>query len=99
MAKLQTMEKVVLQVLEEVPEARKDDHMLMYSVCRKLNKELLTYTFGAVMYHHAGFGLPNWETVTRCRRKLQAKFPYLKDPEMAVIRDKEQEEYREYAKT
>lgn len=99
MAKLQTMENIVLQVLENSPLARQDDYVLMWLVTDKCNPDLQEQRFGDVLYHHKENGLPNWETVTRCRRKLQEKYPYLKDPEMAVVREQEQEAYREYARS
>lgn len=38
------------------------------------------------MQQHKILGLPNWETVSRCRRKIQEKHPELKNPETARIR-------------
>lgn len=98
MPKFFTMEKIVLQVLEENPMARQDDYILMLKVCEKTNPEATLHNFGMVMKNHHFF-LPNWETITRCRRKIQAKRPDLIAPETARKRRKEEEEYREYAHT
>lgn len=40
----------------------------------------------------------SFESITRARRKVQNKYPELKDREMAEIRDREQEEYIKYSK-
>lgn len=100
MAKLETMEKVVLQILEENELARMDDYVLMYEVVYKLNgEEVLNRRFGQVLFHHDTLNLPKWETVTRCRRKIQEKRPDLVDPEKAKFRNKEEKAYREYSRT
>lgn len=97
MSKLNTMEKLVLQILEDNPQARKDDYILMLLVCEKLGLSLLEEPFSTVMKYHKINGLPNWETVTRSRRKIQAKRPDLVSPETAKHRHEEEAEYREYA--
>ena len=97
MARLHTMENVVLEILEQSKAARSDDYVLMWLVCQKIKPEIVEKPFADVMYHHKSFGLPNWETVTRCRRKIQEKRPDLVSPETARKRSKEEEEYREYA--
>lgn len=99
MSKLHTMEKVVLQVLEESPAARADDYVLMWLVCSKLSPEITEKPFADVMYNHNYLGLPNWETVTRCRRKIQAKRPDLVAEVTSRKRRREVEVYREYAKS
>lgn len=99
MSRLQTMEKVVLEILEKSPKAREDDYVLMWLVCEKLSPEIITKPFADVMYHHKSWGLPNWESVTRARRKVQEKRPDLVSPAKAKKRREEEERYREYAHT
>lgn len=99
MSKLETMEKVVLSVLEQSYSARKDDFVLLYLVCEKLNPRLSELPFSRVLYHHKDYKVPNWKTVERCRRKVFNKRPDLIPPEAAKKRRKEEEEYREYAKS
>ena len=99
MSKLHTMEKLVLRVLESIPAARSDDYVLMWYVCNELKPETSEMPFGYVLCHHKALGLPNWETVTRCRRKIQAKRPDLVSPETARKRHDEIEVYKEYAKS
>ena len=83
MPKFQSMEKIVSEVLEGNLQARKDDYVLMLCVCEKICPEILNYPF--------------WETVSRCRRKIQEKRPDLVSSETAKNRRKEEEQYREYA--
>ncbi len=97
MAKLKSTEKIVLTVLEESTQARQDDYVLMFLVCEKLNKDILDKPFGMAMYNHKILNMPNWETVTRCRRKIQAERPDLANPKTVEKRKKEEEEYRAYA--
>lgn len=99
MAKLQTMEKIVLKVLEENIVAREDDYVLMYLVCEEINPKLNDMSFGTAMLVHKKSGYPNWETITRCRRKIQEKRPDLVVPKTARKRRKEEQEYRAYAHT
>jgi hypothetical protein len=103
MAKLQTTENLVKEILEKYPDARKDDYILYLHACsmsseedRTLKGDFLTFPFIDVMLGHDSYNLPNWHSVTRCRRRLQRKYPYLKDPEISIIREKEEKEYREY---
>ena len=98
MAKLQTMEKVVLQVLEEQPETRSDDFLLMLGVCEATDADIVGETFKCAMLHHKMLKIPNWKTVERCRRKIQRQRPDLVSPQTAKARKQEEELYRGYAK-
>ena len=99
MSKLKTMEKVVLQILEEKPATRKDDYVLMLEVCNKLCPDVLYHEFRTALYCHNALKIPSWETVSRCRRKIQAKRPDLDERETRKRRNEEEELYREYART
>lgn len=98
MAQLKSMEKIVYEVLNFSPLARKDDYVLMWLVCEKLTPDLCNKPFGDVMYNHKDFKLPNWETVTRCRRKLQEKHPELRNPKTATYREVERRDYVAYSR-
>lgn len=99
MANLQTLESVVLSILEQSTAARKDDYVLFWLVCEKIKPEIVEKPFADVLYNHIAWGLPNWESVTRCRRKIQAKRPDLVDKNAERKRRKEEKEYRAYALT
>lgn len=98
MQKLRTMEKVVYEILQESKIARKDDYFLMVKVCEKLCPDLLDTPFGRVMTFHNSMELPNWETVTRVRRRLQRKYPELAENMTRINRKREERRYRNYSK-
>ncbi len=99
MAKFKTYENVVLDILKSYPLARSDDYFLMNKVCERLNPDLCSKPFKQVMKEHQELGLPNWETVSRCRRKIQEKFPELRNAETTRARAIEQEDYKNYSHT
>ena len=59
MSKLKTMEKVVLQILEEKPATRKDDYVLMLEVCNKLCPAVLDYDFRKALFCHNTLKIPS----------------------------------------
>ena len=97
MAKLKVIEDLVLKVLENYPETRKDDYLLMAKVCETVRPDIMTESFGKVLYNYQRSGAPNWKSVERARRKVQSKHPYLKDDNTANARVIEEMRYREYA--
>lgn len=98
MASFQTIENVVLEVLETYPNARKDDYVLMYFVCRKMCKNSISCPFGSVLLDHKELRIPNWKSVERARRKIQRKRPDLVDDKTAAVREEEEQAYIEYAR-
>ena len=97
--KLKYMEQIVLDILEKSTRARGDDHILMYYVCRKLVPEVLSISYGEVLCFRATLKLPNYETVTRCRRKIQSKRPDLLPKEVENVRKAEYKQYKKYARS
>lgn len=96
-AKLRNLEKVVEEILRNDELSRKDDCYLILEVIRKMYPFEVGKTFADVMFNAKSKGI-SFESITRARRKVQRKYPELKDEEVAEIRNAEQEEYREYAK-
>ena len=97
--KLKTLEQVVLETLTEQPETQKDDFILILKVYEKLtDKDTMGQSFSVLMTYHNDFGLPPFESVRRCRQKVQAKHSELVDPSTAKHRHKLIDEYKEYAK-
>jgi hypothetical protein len=97
--KLKTLEQIVLETLTEQPETQKDDFILILKVYEKLtDKDTMGQSFSVLMTYHNDFGLPPFESVRRCRQKIQAKHPELVDPSTAKHRHKLIDEYKEYAK-
>ena len=97
MAKIRQMHEIVLGILEEYPETRDDDFKLYGQVCAKLGKDL-NMEIWRFFACHALYNFPSFENVTRCRRRIQEKFPDLCSPEMKIIRGEEEKEYKEYAR-
>lgn len=99
MSKIKIVEPLVKDILEEDPEARKDNFRLIMQVYNRLNENIGGQPFNLVMLRHKELGLPSVEGITRARRKLQKEYDYLRaDKETEILRTKEETEYRRYAK-
>ena len=94
--KIKNIEKIVKEILEEDELARRDDCYLILKVVEKLYPMEVGKTFYSVMISATNRGI-SFETITRARRRVQQKNPWLKDDETAKIRDEEQKEYIDYA--
>ena len=78
MKKLKRLEEVVKMVLEEYEETRFDDFKLIYSVYRELDFVHTTRElFYEIMMNNDLYKLPPFESITRCRRKIQKNHPEL----------------------
>lgn len=95
--RLRNLENVVEEILRNDELARKDDCYLILEVIRKLYPFEVGKTFANVMFNAKSKGI-SFESITRARRKIQKKYPYLKDKKVAEIRNEEQQEYIEYSK-
>ena len=93
--RLKNLEKTVEEVLRNDELSRKDDCYLILEVIRRLYPFEVGKTFANVMFNAKNKGI-SFESITRARRKVQKKYPELKDDEVSEIRDKEQQEYVEY---
>ena len=99
MNKLYKVEDIVYQVLQEIPEARKDDFVLVAEVYNKINPEIKYCNFNQVMLAHKELKLPYFESISRARRRLQSIFEELRpSKEVQDARLEEQLVYREYAR-
>ena len=99
MNKLYKVEDIVYQVLKEVPEARKDDFVLVTEVYNKIQPLINNVSFNRVMLAHKELGLPYFESISRARRRLQSIFEELRpSKEVQEARLEEQLIYREYAR-
>ena len=96
-ARLKNLEKIVTEILQDDELARKDDCYLILEVIRKLYPFEVGKTFANVMFNAKSKGI-SFESITRARRKIQRKFPELKDKEISEIRNAEQDEYIEFSK-
>lgn len=95
--KLINLEKIVKEILEKDSLAREDDNYLILLVIEKTNPELAGETFAKVMLNAKTKGI-SMESITRARRKIQRKYPDLKNKETAEIREIEQKEYIDFSR-
>ena len=81
MDNLSTTSAMVHEILVNEPASRNSDNLLYYLICKMLLAEqgenIDTIGFGKLFLSLKGYGLPQFETVGRCRRKLQQEFPEL----------------------
>lgn len=87
---------IVKEILEEDELARKDDNYLILRVVQIMHPEEVGKTFVDVMFN-AKKNKINFESIRRCRQKVQQKHPELKDIETAEARFEEQSEYQRFA--
>ena len=93
--KLNSIKPVVLEVMEKNEKARDDDMLLYALVCRKFNADIPNKSFTFALIHHQELGLPNFESVGRCRRKIQNEREDLQSSESAKRAKTEKEkEYK-----
>ena len=96
MSRLKVLENVVEEILREDKLARKDDCYLILQVISKIYPSDIWKTFYSVMFNAKSKGI-SFESITRCRRKLQEKYPELVDKETAKARKYKQKEYINYS--
>ena len=96
------LKNIVKDTLTNIAKTRSDDYMLTYFVIKKYldEKNIKIEYFYQIMMFHKTYGLPSIESITRARRLLQRKYPELRaDREVEKIRAKEEERYRELARS
>lgn len=99
MADLYKVENMVLEILLWDEQARNSDDYLYFKLCQRLDNSVLNEKLGDVLLNFKGFDLPRYASVSRARRKLQAKYPELKATDKIKERRLEREIlFEEYAK-
>lgn len=88
----------VKRILENDPRTRNSDDVLYAKIVKDLGyTDFPVYAF---LEYRASFDIPSYESVSRCRRKLQELYPELAaDPNVEAARELEEERFREYAKS
>lgn len=94
MIKLSKLQLEIYEILKEIPITRTDDHLLYVAYWSKKRPDVsfLDFFKNARRYKESGFA-----AVERCRRKLQERFPELKDAKTAKKRFELIQDYEEYA--
>ena len=77
-----TIENLVLSLLQESTDARNDDMKLYLMVCKKYYRrtddvDIGSLPFAVIMNSYKELKLPHFESVRRCRAKLQSSHPEL----------------------
>lgn len=95
---LHRVDKLVEETLRTYPDTRNSDALLYLVVCKTLVPNSTQMTLERVMLQRNELGLPNYETVGRCRRRIQAKNEELRaDSKVTDVRYENYKEYRDYA--
>lgn len=89
------LEDLVYQTLNENKNASSDDFILYGGVLKRMGIEL-DMSIRTLFSNHKKLGIPSFESVSRCRRKLCETYPYLADK--TDIRREEEQKYRDYAR-
>lgn len=97
MKNFKILENVVEEVLRKDELSRKDDCYLILQIISIMYPTEIGKKFETVMFGAKNKGI-SFESITRCRRKLQEKYPELIDKETANERNKKQNEYVKYSK-
>ena len=87
---------LVKEILEKDELAREDDCYLMLKVIEKTHPEETGKTFAEVMLN-AKKNKINFESIRRCRQKVQEKYPHLKNKKVADARFEDSMEYEIFA--
>lgn len=99
MRNLKTIEKKVKTILEKNTDARNDDMVLYLVLCNACLKDAGAIPLAEIMTQYKYLGLPSFESVSRTRRKLQAKYPELAgNRPTQKLRATGEKEYRKYAR-
>lgn len=89
---IKTYESIVLNILEKNKLAREDDFILYGAVLRKLgvggDKPLFDFLATAKKNK-----MPSFETITRCRRHIQALRYDLVESKTAIVREERKEDF------
>lgn len=97
MKEFQDLTPIVSIVMDQSSEAKRDDTALYIMVCERMNPEAVKRPFAEVMKHRKDYGLPKFESVSRVRRRLQAKGLYRPDEAVIDGRFEKFKEVREWA--
>lgn len=90
------LEPIVERCLVSDERCRKDDFILYLSVIEQYGLDT-TMSIHSALKNHSVLKLPSFESVSRCRRKLQERDVSLKDDDTAKMRERERQEYEDYA--
>lgn len=94
---LSKAETIVEEILRRIPSTRDDDYELIAEYFSIVCPEVLDIPFKYVILGHKDFSIPNFKSIERVRRKVQAKHPELISLKTKIKREKIEKEYEKYA--
>ena len=97
---LKQLKDIVIETLKQGETFRENDDELYFAVCVKVNSRisdrlLTNMTVGEFFGNRKKYGLPTYESVSRCRRKAQEENPALRPCE-AIQKGREIQQERFY---
>ncbi len=99
MENLKTLEGKVRIILEKNKDARDDDMVLYLALCNDYLANAGEIPLAEIMERHKSLGLPGFESVSRTRRRLQARYPELMSSiSVQAKRAAGEKDYRRYSK-
>lgn len=99
MGSIYKTDEIVRRILTEKPGTRDDDFFLFLEYFRYINPQLIDKPLEEILILHKWYGLPSLETITRARRKNQAKYKELKSKkEIEKLRKQQEENFVFYSK-
>ncbi len=100
MKKLMTLQNKVKTILEQEPETRDSDELLWLRTIESMSPEdIQKLNFSFVIRNVNYLSLPNYKSVCRARRKLQAKYPELNGSKpKRKFRAQNEERFIEYSR-
>ena len=88
---IRKVEKIVNSILEEKPETRTNDNILILEYMKRTEK-IEKESFERVMQNTE----ISFESITRARRNIQRMKPYLKNSVVSELRREKEAEYSKY---
>lgn len=96
--KISNLSVIVASVLERYPETRGNDNVLYVTTCQEMNPIVDDLSFVDAMKNVDILALPPFESVSRCRRKIQSEREDLRaDKHTVDARYEKYKEVKEYA--
>lgn len=100
---LNTTTNLVKGILEEYPDTRNSDNILYVRVCEQIGREhginINKMSMPFFLLNLKDYNMPQYETVGRCRRKLQAEYPELQaDANVEAQRELNEADFKAYAR-
>ena len=102
---LKNLSKIVIETLKQFDFTRGDDDLLYLNVLIKFDAKIPTENLIVDMRladfftYRKRYGFPSFESVSRCRRKVQEEFPDLRPPKkVQEARRVQEEKFYDYSK-